>query len=115
MSPGDGVYRSDDAGRTWRNVGLPKSGQIGAVEIHPTNPDIAFVAAIGNAFKPNRERGVYRTTDGGQTWTQVLKRDEKTGGVDISIDPQNPDIVYATPFDRMTPAPGTLGHPIPGH
>ena len=96
VSPGDGVYRSDDAGRTWRNVGLPKSGQIGAVEIHPTNPDVAFVAAIGSAFAPNRERGLYRTTDGGKTWQQVLYVSDSTGAVDVEFNPANANELYAT-------------------
>jgi photosystem II stability/assembly factor-like uncharacterized protein len=95
VQAGDGVYRSTDAGKTWTHVGLREARNVGRVRVHPTNCDVAYAAAFGHYSEPNAERGIYRTTDGGQTWTQVLKRDEKTGGVDISIDPQNPDIVYA--------------------
>ena len=96
VSTGVGVYKSTDGARTWQHVGLPNAGQIGAVEIHPTNPDIAFVAAIGNAFKPNRERGVYRTTDGGRTWRNVLFVSDSTGAVDVEFNPGDPNELYAT-------------------
>lgn len=93
---GKGVYKSTDAGKTWEFSGLPNAGQIGAVEIHPTNPDIAFVAAIGQAFQRNAERGVYKTTDGGKTWNQVLFHSDSIGAVDLEFSPDNPEIVYAT-------------------
>ncbi len=92
---GRGVYKSEDAGKTWKFLGLRNVGQIGAVEIHPDNPYIAFVAAIGNVFGPNAERGVYRTLDGGETWEKVLFLSEKTGAVDIELCPDNPDEIYA--------------------
>ncbi|HXA48922.1 MAG TPA: hypothetical protein VNV86_01390, partial [Candidatus Acidoferrum sp.] len=76
---GDGVYKSVDAGRTWKNVGLQDSYHIGAVRIHPKNPDIVYVAAVGHLWGPNEMRGVYRTTDGGATWKQVLKRSNMAG------------------------------------
>ena len=95
IQAGDGLYRSTDAGKTWTHAGLRESRNIGRIRVHPTNCDVAYAAAFGEYSGPNAERGIYRTTDGGQTWTRVLHRDERTGGVDISIDPQNPDIVYA--------------------
>ncbi len=96
VSIGLGVYRSDDAGATWRFIGLPKAGQVGAVEIHPQDPDVAFVAAIGNPFAPNPERGVYRTRDGGASWERVLYVSDSTGAVDVELNPANPDELYAT-------------------
>ena len=92
---GDGVYKSADAGRTWRNVGLEDSYHIGAVRVHPKNPDIVYVAALGHLWGPNEMRGVYRTTDGGATWKQVLKRSNTAGAVDIAMDPNNPRVLYA--------------------
>jgi photosystem II stability/assembly factor-like uncharacterized protein len=95
FSHGDGVYKSLDAGKTWKHVGLSDSRQIGRVAVHPQNPDIAFVAALGHPFGPNQERGLFRTTDGGAAWEKVLFVDDKTGAVDVVIDPVNPRIVYA--------------------
>ena len=92
---GDGVYKSTDGGKTWANIGLKDSRQIGALIVDPTNPDIVLVAAIGHAFGPNTERGVFRTVDGGKTWTKVLYKDEQTGGIDVTFDPHDPHIVYA--------------------
>jgi len=93
---GKGVYKSVDAGKSWKHIGLKNAGQIGAVEIHPTNHNIAFVAAIGNAFAPNPERGVFRTKDGGKTWEKVLFISEQTGAADLEFMPSNPEIIYAT-------------------
>ena len=95
VSTGRGIYKSTDAGQTWSFAGLYETGQIGAVRIHPTNPNIAWVAAIGNAFKPNPERGVFKTTDGGKTWRKVLFVSDSTGAADLELNPANPDIVYA--------------------
>ncbi len=95
VSHGDGVYKSTDAGRTWRNVGLRDTRHIGKIQIHPHNPDIVYVAALGHAFGPNEERGVFRSTDGGETWTKILYRGERAGSHDISMDPTNPRILYA--------------------
>ena len=86
VSLGDGVYKSTDAGKTWQHIGLPKAGLIGKIRIHPQNPDIAYVAVLGNIFGPNKERGVYRTKDGGKTWDQVLSVSDRTGAVDITMD-----------------------------
>ncbi|MFC1477323.1 WD40/YVTN/BNR-like repeat-containing protein [candidate division KSB1 bacterium] len=93
---GRGVYKSVDAGRTWEFIGLRDVGQIGAVEIHPRNPNIVFVAAIGQAFGPNPDRGVYRTRDGGSTWEQVLFLTDRTGAVDLEFCPGNAGIIYAS-------------------
>jgi len=95
VSTGRGVYKTTDGGQTWNFVGLYDAGQIGAVRIHPTNPDVAWVAAIGNAFKPNAERGVFKTSDGGKTWKKVLFLADSIGAADIELNPANPDIVYA--------------------
>ncbi|MGI8438461.1 MAG: VPS10 domain-containing protein, partial [Chthoniobacterales bacterium] len=92
---GDGVYKSVDGGRNWRNVGLKDTRHIGALIVHPDNPDIAFVAAVGHAFGPNEERGVFRTTDGGKTWTKVLFKNADTGAIDIVFDPRNPNTLFA--------------------
>ena len=94
ISHGDGVYKSLDGGKTWKNVGLKDSRAIGKVIINPTNPDIAFVAALGHPYGPNTERGIFRTMDGGKTWDKVLYKDENTGGVDVAFDPHNPNIIF---------------------
>ncbi|RRQ48357.1 hypothetical protein DZC72_11615 [Maribacter algicola] len=92
---GKGVYKSIDAGKTWTHIGLENVGQIGAVEIDPTNSNIVWVAAIGNAFKPNEERGIYKTMDGGNTWERVLFISNETGFADLELLPGNPNVVYA--------------------
>lgn len=92
---GKGVYKSIDAGKTWEHIGLKNIGQIGAVEIDPTNSNIVWVAAIGNAFKSNPERGVFKTTDGGETWKKVLFVSDKVGFSDIELLPGNPNVIYA--------------------
>ena len=93
---GRGIYKSIDAGKTWSFLGLREVGQIGAVEIHPGNPDIVYTAALGQAFGPNPERGVFRTADGGKTWEKVLFVSDKVGAIDLELAPDNPDIVYAS-------------------
>lgn len=95
ISQGDGVYKSLDAGKTWKNVGLSDSRAIGKVIIDPDNPDKVFVAALGHPYGPNSERGVFRTLDGGKTWDKVLYKDENTGAVDVAFDPHNSSIVFA--------------------
>ncbi|HKF22838.1 MAG TPA: glycosyl hydrolase [Candidatus Angelobacter sp.] len=92
---GNGVFKSTDAGKTWSYVGLRDTHAIGRVAIDPKNPDIVFVAALGHPFAPNAERGIFRSTDGGKTWTKVLYKDDKTGGIDISLDPNNSNIIFA--------------------
>ena len=93
---GDGVYRSTDAGKTWVNVGFASSKVISKIRIHPTNPNIVFVAAFGKLSAPNAERGVYKSSDGGMTWKQVLFRDDKTAAIDLAIDRNNPMVMYAS-------------------
>ncbi|MCB9238830.1 MAG: glycosyl hydrolase [Flammeovirgaceae bacterium] len=94
-SVGNGIYLSQDAGKTWKNMGLEKTGRIGRVVVHPKNKNIVYAAALGHVYGPQQERGVYRTKDGGKTWERVLFVDEGTGAADLAIDPQNPNILYA--------------------
>jgi photosystem II stability/assembly factor-like uncharacterized protein len=93
---GKGMYKSSDAGKTWEHIGLRNAGQIGAVEIHPDNADICYVAAIGNPFGANPERGVFKTTDGGKSWTKVLFISDQTGACDLEICPDDPNVIYAS-------------------
>jgi photosystem II stability/assembly factor-like uncharacterized protein len=95
LSTGDGIYKSTDGGRTWRNVGLRDAQQIGSVIVDPKDPNRVFVAALGHPYGPNEERGVYRTIDGGATWRRVLYKDENTGAIQVAFDPMNSQIVYA--------------------
>ena len=99
-SHGDGMYKSTDGGKTWTHIGLPKAGQIARIKIHPSNADIAYAAVQGQIWGPNEERGVYRTTDGGQTWDQVLAVDAQTGATDLRMDPSNPRILYAAMWEH---------------
>lgn len=94
-SHGDGVWKSTDAGQTWTHIGLKEAGQIAKIEIHPGDPDIAYVAVQGQIWGPSEQRGVFRTRDGGVTWEQVLKVSAETGATDLSMDPTNPRILYA--------------------
>ena len=95
LSVGDGIYKSADGGKTWNNIGLKNAQQIGGLAIDPTNENRLFVAALGHPYGANEERGVYRTVDGGKTWERVLYKDENTGAVQVTIDPNNSNIVYA--------------------
>jgi len=96
VSYGDGVYKSTDAGKTWINIGLNKTRHISEIRVHPKNPDLIYVAAFGDAFGPNNERGVFRSKDGGKNWEKILFRNEKAGAIDLSIDSNNPRILYAS-------------------
>jgi photosystem II stability/assembly factor-like uncharacterized protein len=114
ISYGDGVYKSTDGGRNWKNMGLRDTRHIGAVIVDPQNSDVVLVAALGHAYGPNAERGVFRSTDGGKTWNKVLYKDEKTGAIDVVFDPHNASIVYAalwevyrTPWSLNSGGPGS--------
>src|SRR6267143_1502495 len=104
-----GVYKTTDAGNTWANMGLRDSHHIGRIAIHPANPNVVHVAALGHLWGPNKERGVYKTTDGGKTWTQSLFINEDTGVVDLAMDPQSPDTLYAAAYQRRRTAYGFNG------
>lgn len=93
---GNGVYKSTDAGKTWAFVGLRDTRAIGRIAVDPKNPDVVYVAALGHPFGPNVERGIFRTTDGGKTWSKVLYKDENSGGIDLSLDPANSNIIFAS-------------------
>lgn len=99
--PGDGVYKSTDAGKTWTKVGFSDRQNISRIRVHPANPDIAWVAAFGFHGAPNEERGVFKTTDGGRTWRKVLYRDARTGAIDLSVDPANPNVIYAALWEAF--------------
>jgi photosystem II stability/assembly factor-like uncharacterized protein len=98
---GFGIYRSDDAGDTWQHLGLEDCGSVGRVEVHPNDPLVCFVAAMGRLFSNNPERGVFRTTDGGSNWEKVLFLNDSTGAIDIVIHPDDPDIIYASMWERV--------------
>jgi len=111
---GDGVYKSTDGGKTFTSAGLDKTFAIARIRIHPTDPDIVYVAALGDPYAPNAERGIFKSTDGGKTWTKSLFRDEKTGAVDLSMDAAHPDVLYAglwevfrTPYSLSSGGPGS--------
>jgi photosystem II stability/assembly factor-like uncharacterized protein len=96
IASGNGVFRSDDGGKSWRHLGLSATRAIGRILVDPRDPDTALVAALGHIFGPNKERGIFRTTDGGKSWSQVLFVNEETGGADLAADPENPEVVYAS-------------------
>jgi photosystem II stability/assembly factor-like uncharacterized protein len=101
IQPGDGVYKSGDAGKTWSHVGFSDSEAISRIRIHPTNPDIVFVADFGRYSTPSSERGIYKSTDGGKTWQRKLFRNDKTGGIDIAIDRKNPNVMFAALWEAF--------------
>ncbi len=98
---GDGVYRSTNGGRSWEHMGLEETRETGRIAIHPEDPDIVYVAALGHLWGANPERGVYRTTDGGETWEQILFVDDTTGFIDLEMDPRDPDVLYAAGWHRL--------------
>lgn len=98
---GDGVYKSTDGGAHWQHVGLTETRHIGRIVIHPSDPNIVYVAAVGHLWGSNADRGVYKTTDGGQTWQRILFRDENTGATDLVMDPKDPNVLYAALYQRQ--------------
>src|SRR5687767_12558493 len=111
---GDGVYKTTDAGKTWTHIGLEKTRAISRIRVHPTNPDILYVAALGDPYSSTPDRGIFKSTDGGKTWTRSLFRDDKTGAVDLSMDAKSPDVLYAgmwevfrTPHSLSSGGPGS--------
>lgn len=110
VSWGDGVYRSSDGGKNWHHVGLEDTHHIGRIVLHPSNPDIAYVAALGHLWAPNAQRGLFKTADGGKTWSHALALGERTGCVDVAMDPENPDILYAAAY-HVRRGPFSGGNP----
>lgn len=106
---GDGIYRSDDGGASWKNMGLPNSEHISKIIVHPDDSDIVWVAAQGPLWSKGGDRGLYKTTDGGETWKKTLGNDEWTGATDLLIDPRNPDLLYAATWDRHRTVAAYLG------
>ncbi|HEV2836708.1 MAG TPA: hypothetical protein VGW58_15425, partial [Pyrinomonadaceae bacterium] len=113
VSHGDGVYKSTDGGKTWKRVGLEDTRQIPRIRIHPRNPDLVYVAALGHVWGPNDQRGVFRSKDGGKTWEKILSRGNKAGAIDLILDPTNPSILYAG-FWEVYRKPWTLESGGPG-
>jgi photosystem II stability/assembly factor-like uncharacterized protein len=104
IAQGDGVYKSADGGKSWTHAGLADTQQIGRVLVHPANPDVVYVAALGHPYGPNAERGVFRSTDGGKSWRKVLGQDDDTGAIDLAFEPGNPRVIYAALWQtRRTP------------
>jgi photosystem II stability/assembly factor-like uncharacterized protein len=114
LSTGDGIYRSTDGGNTWIHLGLRDGQQVTNILVDPHDPNRVFVAVLGHPYGPNPERGVFRSTDGGQNWQKILYQDENTGATDLAFDPTNPQIVYAVLWSSRRP-PWTTGAPLEGH
>ena len=114
LSTGDGIYKSADGGNTWKHLGLRDGQQITNILVDPHDPNRVFVAVLGHPYGPNAERGVFRSTDGGQTWKKILYKDEDTGATDLAFDPTNPQILYTDLWNSRRP-PWTTGGPIEGH
>ena len=104
VSHGDGVYKSMDAGKTWKRIGLEDSRHIARLRVHPKNPDLVYAAVLGHIFGPHEQRGVYRSKDGGKTWERILYKHDRTGAIDLILDPSNPNVMYAGMWEvKRTP------------
>src|SRR5205807_1633187 len=114
VSYGDGVYKSTDGGKTWKNMGLNKTFQIGSIKVHPKNPDIVYVGALGRLYGTSDDRGLYKTTDGGKTWDKIFYIDDQTGVIDIKMHPSNPETLLVAMWNRMRDGfDDFLGTPTP--
>src|ERR1044072_6246823 len=98
---GDGAYKTTDGGKTWTHIGLVDTQNISRIRVNPTNPDIVYVAAFGHHAAPNADRGVFRSKDGGKTWEKILFRDDKTGAIELILDPINPNVLYAALWEAF--------------
>ena len=114
LSTGDGIYRSADGGKTWKHLGVRDGQQITNILVDPRDPNRVFVAVLGHPYGPNAERGVFRSTDGGETWQKILYKDDDTGATDLAFDPQNPQTIYTVLWNSRRP-PWTTGGPLEGH
>src|ERR1051326_2443362 len=101
VSFGDGVYKSADGGKNWKNMGLTKTFQIGRIAVHPKNPEIVYVGAVGRLYGPSEERGVFKSIDGGKNWERVLFVDDKTGVIDLTMSPADPETLFAATWERQ--------------
>ena len=106
IAQGDGVYKSTDGGKTWTHIGLVDTQTIAKIRVHPTNPDLVYVAALGHPAGPNAERGIFRSKDGGKTWNKILYRDDKTGGIEVVLDPNDPRVLFASLWEAFRVAHG---------
>ncbi len=113
LSTGNGIYKSTDAGKSWRHLGLRDGQQIASIIVDPHDPNRVFAAVLGHPYGPNPERGIFRSIDGGESWTRILYKDENTGGIDLAFDPANPQTVYASMWASRRP-PWTVGNPYNG-
>lgn len=113
LSTGNGIYKSTDAGKSWRHLGLRDGQQIASIIVDPHDPNRVFAAVLGHPYGPNTERGIFRSTDGGENWTRVLYKDENTGGIDLAFDPTTPQTIYASMWASRRP-PWTVGNPYDG-